>query len=127
MNLLLDTHILLWMLFADPKLSAGRLAIIEDSNNTIFVSAISIFEITNKVRLGKLPIAEETSRRITGIYGEFDFQPLPVTHLHAKHAGFLPGLHRDPFDRLLAAQSILEKLPLMTGDTAFGDFGVDVI
>jgi PIN domain nuclease of toxin-antitoxin system len=115
------------MMFADPKLGSERTSIIEDANNTIFVSAVSIFEITNKVRLGKLPIADEAARRISDIYAEFDFRPLPITHLHARHAGFLPGPHRDPFDRLLAAQSILEKLPLMSGDQAFKGFGVDTV
>ena len=114
-------------MFANPRLGLERTSIIEDANNTMFVSAVSIFEITNKVRLGKLPLADEAARRISDIYVEFDFRPLPITHLHASRAGILPGPHRDPFDRLLAAQSILEKLPLMTGDQAFAGFGVDTV
>ena len=123
---LLDTHALLWWLFDDPKLSLTARALIADPSNTIFVSAASGWEIATKVRLGKLPAASVLVGKIDFWVGQAGFQPLPISVAHADKAGSFPQAHRDPFDRMLAAQSVLEHCPLVTCDAALASFGVDM-
>jgi len=126
MRYLLDTHALLWWLTAHQSLSPKVRSLIEDGANERFVSSVSAFEIANKFRIGKLPVGEivETFDDMLVSGG---FYPLPVTVAQAKLAGEMPGTHRDPFDRLLAAQCKLENLTLLTVDAAFHEFGVETI
>lgn len=95
--MLLDTHAFLWWVTDDPRLSISARLIIANTENTIFVSPASAWEIATKYRLGKLGEA----------------------------AGSYPATHRDPFDRMLAAQSEIERLPLITRDPAFSVFGIE--
>ena len=116
MNLLLDTHTLLWLLLKDERLTFETALTIVDHSNTVFVSSISGFEIATKVRIGKLPDAEWIARDFVHICGDFDFRELPLNNAHAVMAGGFRLLHRDPFDRVLAAQAIIEDFLLVTDD-----------
>ncbi len=127
MKLLLDTHVFIWWLGDDKQLSARLRKLIGDSANEIFVSAVSAFEITTKFRLGKLPSAASIVTDIDGLIKEAGFQSLPLTAAHASRAGLFPNPHRDPFDRLLAAQSMLEQLPIASVDEALDSFMVERI
>lgn len=116
MNLLLDTHTLLWLLLKDKRLPRETVHTIIDRSNTVFVSAISGFEISTKVRIGKLLDAEWIARDFVNICGDFDFRELPLNNAHAVMAGGFRLEHRDPFDRVLAAQAIIEGFLLVTDD-----------
>ena len=126
MNLLLDTHALLWLLLEDNRLTRNTALAVLDRSNTIFVSAVTGVEVATKVRIGKLPQAVGISRDLTNICSDFDFREVSVTMAHAVMAGALPGPHRDPFDRILAAQALIEGLALVTDDKAFTSFGTEV-
>ena len=127
MDLILDTHVLLWMLLDDPRLKQKQIDLLEDPTNRFFVSAVTAFEIATKVRIGKLPEAREISRNLKRICVDFDYRELAVTHAHGLRGGEMDGAHRDPFDRLLAAQSLVEGMPLMTNDAVFEAFGVETL
>jgi PIN domain nuclease of toxin-antitoxin system len=121
---LLDTHALLWWVYDDPALSSTVREIVADPENEILVSSASAWEISTKHRLGKLRGAEELVRDIGGWVERAGFGELPVTIPHAQRAGSWTQAHRDPFDRMLAAQSALEELPLLSRDDAFSSFGI---
>lgn len=127
MKYLLDTHALLWWWTDDPQLSPQALACIQDEANTILVSAASAWEIATKHRLGKLALAGEAVARFNELVELDAFQHLPVSYLHALQAGALAADHRDPFDRMLAAQSELEGAPLISCDPAFAAFRVQTL
>lgn len=124
---LLDTHALIWWWLADRNLSAPARGVLESRGGTIFVSAVSGIEIAIKVRLGKLPTIAESLTRFDELVGGDSFVHLPVAHQHAIRAGLLGGTHRDPLDRLLAAQALIEDLTVITRDRAFADFGCKVV
>jgi PIN domain nuclease of toxin-antitoxin system len=127
MRFLLDTHALLWWLFDDPRLSQAAREIIADGDNEILVSSASAWEVSTKHRLGKLPGAAVLVRDIAGWVERAGFRELSVTLPHAQRAGSWPQEHRDPFDRMLAAQSALEDLPLISRDPAFAPFGIRMV
>jgi PIN domain nuclease of toxin-antitoxin system len=124
---LLDTHVLLWWLFDDPRLSEKAIHIIENPVHTILVSSASAWEISTKLRLGKLSGAEHIVRNFPALLQKCRMEVLPIGLSHALLAGGLVSDHRDPFDRMLAAQAIIEKLSLITSDKAFGDFSLRII
>ena len=124
MRLLLDTHALIWWLRGDPRLGASARRAIEDRRNDVVVSAVSAFEVTTKHRLGKLPEAEILARDFDGERQQEGFLALDVTIVHAALAGKLPGARRDPFDRLLIAQALVEGLTLVSNEARFDGFGV---
>jgi len=112
MNLLLDTHVLLWWLDDNPALSKSPRQAIMDGNNLVFISAVVIWEIHIKAALGKLIIPSDFQQVIE----QQDFEPLPITLSHAHAIARLPNHHRDPFDRMLVAQAMVEKFTLVTFD-----------
>jgi PIN domain nuclease of toxin-antitoxin system len=113
MNLLLDTHTLIWALEDNPQLaSAARDAII-DGENIVFVSAVSVWEISIKKALGKLDAPDTLLEEIE----RHRFTPLEIALAHGDRAGKLPPIHWDPFDRMLIAQAQSEQLTLVTRDT----------
>lgn len=124
MKLLLDTHALLWWLDGDERLSLTARSFIANENNVVLVSAVSAWEIATKVRIGKLPGAMEVAERFVEVVREQDFDLLSISAEHAKQAGLFPGEHRDPFDRMLIAQSQIENLALISNERLFEQFGV---
>jgi PIN domain nuclease of toxin-antitoxin system len=118
-NYLIDTHILLWWLFNDPKLNAQCREIVANPENRIFVSSVSAWEIATKYRIGKLPEAKQIVEEYSQILAQAKFIELPVTSTHALRAGSLPIDHRDPFDRMIMAQAELEQIPVISYDAAF--------
>lgn len=127
MKILLDSHALVWFLTGDRKCSAQARASIEDREVTAFVSAASAWEIATKVRAGKWPEAKTIAAQFEAVLIAHHFRGLPVTIRHGNLAGTLPGSHRDPFDRMLAAQAISEDMPLVTADPAFRTFDVRTV
>lgn len=123
MNLLLDTHALLWWLDDSPALSRAARAAIADGGNLVFVSAASIWEIRIKVALGKLEIPSGFREVLLAQ----PFLPLDITAEHAHAVARLLNLHRDPFDRMLLAQARVERLTLVSHDSRFADYGLPVI
>ena len=122
MRLLLDTHILLWSMDADAKLTPDLRDAIEAADE-VFVSAVSIWEIAIKTALGKLAVAGDIESRAL----EAGCQPLPVTWAHGRDVGRLPLHHHDPFDRLLVAQAQVENIPLITHDRQLERYDVRII
>ncbi|MGB8703152.1 MAG: type II toxin-antitoxin system VapC family toxin [Thermosynechococcaceae cyanobacterium] len=127
MNYLLDTHVLLWWIFDDPKLNTDCRNIISDSDHYIFISSASAWEIATKYRIGKLPEAKPIIENYVQLMHQARFIELGITTSHALRAGSLPIAHRDPFDRILMAQSELEQLPIITYDQAFHTGLIQVI
>jgi len=126
-QLLLDTHALLWWLTEDPTLSRTADTLIRDPTNEITVSPVSAIEIAIKHRLGRLPHADAWIREFRKRVQEERFHLTVLTTEHALRAGGYPGTHRDPFDRLLAAQAELDGLILVTRDREFADFPCETI
>jgi PIN domain nuclease of toxin-antitoxin system len=126
MRVLLDTHTLLWWLFDDPRLSVPARKAIATSDNEAIVSSASAWEITTKYRLGKLPKAGDVPTRLPTYLRKARVSVLSISLEHAIAAGALPGPHRDPFDRMLIAQARLEKLPVITTDPVFKEYGVRI-
>jgi PIN domain nuclease of toxin-antitoxin system len=123
-RLLLDTHALIWWLAADQALSSTARDAIADSSNDVFVSAASAWEITTKHRIGKLPEAGLLAADVAGFVSEQDFIELPVTIRHGQLAGSLPGIHKDPFDRILVAQAILADMQIVSRDEILSAYGI---
>jgi len=117
---LLDTHTFLWAVQKDVKLSESAREIIEDANSALFLSAVSAYEIMYKHRIGKLPDYEYVAENYFDILQKLDVSKLSIDTSHTHFAGKLDWSHRDPFDRLLAAQAFTESLTLITNDPAFG-------
>lgn len=126
MRLLLDTHALLWWAFADPKLSRrARAAIDDDVANEVFVSAVSAWEIATKYRIGKLPDAGAIADDVSQAVAAEGFNELPLSMRHAQRAGSLGGQHRDPFDRMLIAQAMIDDLTLVSNERLFDAYAVN--
>jgi len=123
MNLLLDTHILLWWLDDSPRLPTRAEAAIADAANLLVISAAVIWEIRIKAAIGKLTIAPHFLRVIR----QQGFEMLPVTVDHAYAVGDLPPIHRDPFDRILVAQARTERLAIVTHDPVFARYDVPLL
>ena len=119
MKVLLDTHALLWWLLDEPEMSNQARAIIADPGNEILVSSASAWEIATKFRLGKIPHIGNLVQTLPEMLQKARMDVLPVSLAHALAAGNLPGPHRDPFDRMLIAQSRIEDLPFVTKDPVF--------
>ena len=122
MRLLLDTHALLWWWTNDPRLSYTARRAIADEGNQVLVSAASAWEIATKYRLGKLPHAAQALDRFNELVVADGFEHMPISYLHSLKAGAYSNEHRDPFDRMLAAQADMEKAVLVTLDPAFAGF-----
>lgn len=127
MSYLIDTHILLWWLFDDPKLHTDCRDIIRNSDHRIIVSNASAWEIATKYRIGKLPEAKQLVEQYSQILHQAKFIELAIATAHALRAGSLPIAHRDPFDRMIMAQAELESLVVITYDKAFQTGLIQVI
>lgn len=127
LKLLLDTHALLWWWKDDPRLSTRAAEAIADENNTVLVSAASAWEIATKHRLGKLPGAESAISEFNQLIAADGFSHLAISCQHALKAGGFDIEHRDPFDRMLAAQSIIEDATFVSNDAAMKWFRVQCL
>ena len=125
--MLLDTHIFLWWLFNDVRLPVNIREFIQNIDHSIYVSAASVWEISTKFRLGKLPEASSVAKDVPKWIEKAGFQALNITPEHAQLAGSWNMSHRDPFDRMLAAQAKIENLPLASVDTAMKNFSIRII
>lgn len=123
MNLLLDTHAVIWALADDPGLHPDARTAIVSPDNRVFVSAASVWEIAIKRALGKIRVPDDVNEQIES----HQFEPLPMTADHAWVAGNLPPHHADPFDRMLIAQAKLDDLILVTRDSAFDRYAISTI
>jgi PIN domain nuclease of toxin-antitoxin system len=121
-RILLDTHVLLWWLAGSPSLSGRARGMIADPENTVFVSAVSLWEIWLKQSLGKLQLPAGFAERLAAE----PFENLPLVASQTRHVSLLPWHHRDPFDRMLVAQAQVEKLVLLTADEALTAYGAAV-
>ena len=124
MKVLLDTHALLWAVLSPSTLSRKASAVIADESNIILVSAASAWEISTKVRLGKLPGAEILEREFLDVVDDAGYTLLPIDAASALRAGRLTSEHRDPFDRILAAQALAQDIPILSTDTKLDTFGI---
>lgn len=120
MNLLLDTHTLIWVLANEPTLSSAAQKAIEDPDSRVFVSAVTAWEIAIKRSLGKLRAPENYLDALK----RYRFTPLDISTEHALAVEHLPHHHHDPFDRLLIAQAMYERLTLVTRDRRFDMYDV---
>ena len=127
MRVLLDTHVFLWWVNDDKQLSATGRNIIGDGRNEIFLSVASGWEMAIKTQLGKLTMPSNFEQFITDQLLQNAITTLPIQLSHALHIYTLPLHHRDPFDRLLVAQSQLENLPILTADGQLGRYDVEII
>jgi PIN domain nuclease of toxin-antitoxin system len=121
-SLLLDTHALLWVLVEPGRIPVETLATVRAPENTVYVSAASAWEIATKHRLGKLAGAAAVVSGYPEHLARLRAQELPITGHHALTAGTLQWSHRDPFDRVIVAQAVLESLPVVTSDAALVGF-----
>ena len=122
MTLLLDTHVALWAITGDPDLGTGFLDRLRHDPD-IFLSPVSLWEITIKQDTGKLAGPSDLAERVR----DMGFRELPVTHVHAIAAGRLSPHHRDPFDRMLVAQAITESFTLASRDASIALYDVDIL
>ncbi|MGB4690751.1 MAG: type II toxin-antitoxin system VapC family toxin [Atribacterales bacterium] len=127
MKALLDTHVFLWWITDDQRLSSRVREIIADGTNEILFSAASGWEIAIKTRLGRLQLPDDPEIFIPEQLELNAIEVLPVQIGHALHVYQLPSHHRDPFDHLLIAQAQLEKLPILTADPQISRYPVEVI
>jgi PIN domain nuclease of toxin-antitoxin system len=123
-RLLLDTHALIWALSAPRRLPAAVAASIRDPENEVYVSAVSTWEIAIKSALGKIKADLAAVVRATR---KADFEELPITIAHTERLRALPDHHRDPFDRLLVAQAIDERLTIVTHDRLIAAYSVPIL
>ena len=121
---LLDTHAFLWWIADSERLSGSARSVIADELNDIVVSAASAWEIATKFRIGKLPGCEAVALDVSGHIAAQGFAELEIGVADAERAGRLPGPHGDPFDRMLAAQSLVREFPVVSADPVFDRFGV---
>ncbi|MFO1126918.1 MAG: type II toxin-antitoxin system VapC family toxin [Rhodospirillales bacterium] len=127
MNLLLDTHVLLWWLSDDTRLGDQARGAIADARSRVWVSAASAWEVVIKAALGRLELPGPPAEVVPAALTENDFTPLPISIEHALGVGHLPAVHSDPFDRILIAQAIAERLTLVTADVIFARYPVPVL
>jgi PIN domain nuclease of toxin-antitoxin system len=123
-DLLLDTHALIWWMTNNPALPNPVRRLMIDKKNTIIVSAASAWEMATKVRLGRLPAASDITRNFQEYMVQSGFESLPVSADHGIRAGILPGPQRDPFDRMLIAQAQAEDLTIVSNEVTFDGYGV---
>ena len=126
MSYLLDTRSLIWFALDNPKLSPTARGLIEDLGNEVFISTASIWEIAIKVSISKLPLNRPYPDFIDECFGPQMFELLPIKPAHTIQLAALPfpTRHRDPFDRLLVAQAIVEGIPILSADVALDAYPV---
>ena len=124
MTFLLDTNVLLWAVLAPHFLTVAASEVVRNRENTILISAACAWEIAAKVRLGQLPGAEVFEREFLGDVKAAGYTLAPIRVEDALRAGRLVGEHRDPFDRMIAAQALAMDIPVVSSDAKLDSFGV---
>jgi PIN domain nuclease of toxin-antitoxin system len=127
MKALLDTHTFLWWTTEDPRLSKRVDRMIREGSNVLYLSAASGWEMAIKAKIGKLKVQESIERLVLDRLSRYSMLSLPIQLSHALHVETLPPHHRDPFDRMLVAQSQVEGLPILTSDPLIAQYDVEVI
>jgi PIN domain nuclease of toxin-antitoxin system len=127
MKILFDSHALVWFLLGDSRFPAELRRDLDRPETEFVISAVCIWEIATKVRRGRWPEAQNVMPILGDVLTGSAYRPLAISIEHVQVAGFLAGRHHDPFDRMLAAQSQVEGVPLVTADPAFRAFGTSVI
>ena len=128
MKVLLDTHAFLWWIADDPALSAVAREVISDGANDVYLSAVSVWEIAIKARAGRLTVfSDNLDLFVERHVRESSFLPLPITLAHSSKIHTLSNHHRDPFDQMLVAQSLVEGFPIISVDKMIHSYDVDVI
>ena len=127
MRYLLDTHSFLWFITGNGSLSQTARALIESRNHSVFVSVACLWEIAIKSNLGKLALLQPYEILIPDQLSRNEIELLPITVTHLSRLSLLPYHHRDPFDRLIIAQSQVEALPIITKDMIFNQYDVTVL
>jgi len=124
LRVLLDSHTLLWWILDHSSLTTVARELISGTDNTVLISAASAWELAIKFRAGRLPEAAELVTNFPTEIEREGFQLLPISAEHGIRAGLLPGLHKDPFDRMLIAQSQAENIPVISNEAVFDAYGV---
>lgn len=124
MNLLLDTHAFLWFVWGHKNLSSTALSLISDPQNQVFFSAASHWEIAIKTSTGKLKLNAPFKDLIEQSLAKNNFKPLPIEVVHSDMVLQLPFHHRDPFDRMLIAQTLVESMSIISNEAIFDAYGV---
>jgi PIN domain nuclease of toxin-antitoxin system len=127
MKYLLDTSVLIHSLISRPKLNQRAIALLADNSSDLYLSAISSWEIIIKVSIGRLVLPDRPAEFVTHAMRVMSLRPLDITHVHALEVDELPEHHRDPFDRLLIAQALSEKMTLLTTDRVLQKYKVDLV
>jgi PIN domain nuclease of toxin-antitoxin system len=127
LRVLLDTHAFLWWIGDDPRLSERAREVLSDGDNDLVFSAASGWEIAIKARLGRLHVPGDLNTYLVRQLTENYTSVLPVHLSHALRVHALPDHHRDPFDRLLVAQAIVEEIPLLSADPRIARYPVEVV
>jgi PIN domain nuclease of toxin-antitoxin system len=127
MKALMDTQVFLWWIVDDPRLSSPARKVITDGNNELYFSAASAWEIAIKAQIGRLKLSEKPEILIPEQLARNAFESLPINIRHALHVFNLPEHHRDPFDRIIISQAIIEGLNIITSDREFSKYPVEVI
>jgi PIN domain nuclease of toxin-antitoxin system len=126
-RILLDTHTFLWWNEASRRLSKKALVLLADPANTLLLSVVSAWELVLKAQTGKLRLSESPSVYVPTRMAHYAMEALPVTLAHVLAAESLPFFHRDPFDRLLISQAIIEGIPIVTSDPEFRRYPIKVL
>ena len=127
MKILFDTHVFLWALNDDPRLSQRVRNLFVDSDNIVLLSAASIWEIVAKAQAGKLPFPQPAARYLRSQLQKTSVEVLPILLAHVLRVEGLPDHHKDPFDRILLAQALEEKIPIASADKVLRRYPVEVI
>ncbi|MDA2919092.1 type II toxin-antitoxin system VapC family toxin [Desulfobacterota bacterium AH_259_B03_O07] len=127
MKALIDTHVFLWWITDDRRISLTAMEIIGDGNNDLYFSSASCWEIAIKSKLGRIVLPHKPVSFIASQLSTNSIQPLPIHVAHALNVINLPDIHKDPFDRMLISQAQMEKLPIMTSDVVIDKYDVEVI
>ena len=126
MKLLLDTHIILWAAQGAEQLTSKAKALIEDPENQLYFSAASLWEISIKNKLGRADFKVDLAVLRRNLLDN-GFEEIAINSAHAIGVDALPNIHKDPFDRMLIAQTVVEGVTLMTADSAVAEYPVAVI
>ncbi|HUJ95916.1 MAG TPA: type II toxin-antitoxin system VapC family toxin [Terriglobales bacterium] len=127
MKILLDTHAFLWWIRDDPRLSRRARELVTSGRNELFLSVTCVWEILTKTQTGKLRLAESAQKFVTEQLTANNIQVLPLTLDHVFRLEQLPLHHRDPFDRILIAQSLEEEFPILSADPLLKNYSATLL